>query len=64
MITDRDTYLKNAADCRDKAQTDPTNADYWTDEAIVWLQRAIETGGDRAITYEAGHGRMIPKPDK
>jgi hypothetical protein len=61
---DRDAYLKNAADCREKAKTDPAHADYWTDEAIIWLQRAIETGGDRAITYELCDGRMIPKPGK
>jgi hypothetical protein len=61
---DRDAYLKNAADCREKAKTEPARADYWTDEAIIWLQRAIETGGDRAITYELRDGRMILKPGK
>lgn len=60
----RNAYLRNAADCREKAKTDPARAEYWTDEAIIWLQRAIETGGDRAITYELRGGRMIPKPDK
>jgi hypothetical protein len=58
---DREAYLKNAADCREKAKSDPAHADYWTDEAIIWLQRATETGGDRAITYELRDGRMIPK---
>jgi hypothetical protein len=61
---DRDAYLKNAADCREKAKADPAHADYWTDEVIIWLQRAIETGSDRAITYELRDGRMIPKPRK
>lgn len=61
---DRDAYLKNAADCREKAKSDPAHADYWTDEAIIWLQRAIETGGDGAITYEVRDGRMIPKRAK
>ena len=61
---DRDAYLKNATDCWEKAKSDPAHADYWTDEAIVWLQRAIETGGDRAITYEVRDGRMIPKRGK
>jgi len=37
---DRNTYLKNAAGCREKAKSDPAHADYWTNEAIVWLQRA------------------------
>jgi hypothetical protein len=37
---DRNTYLKNAAGCREKAKSDPAHADYRTNEAIVWLQRA------------------------
>jgi hypothetical protein len=61
---DRDTYLKKAADCREKAKTDPAQADYWTDQAINWLQRAIQNGGDEAIAHEVRDGRMIPKPAK
>ena len=60
----RDAYLKNAADCREKAKGDPAHADYWTDEAIIWLQRAIETSGERPIAYELRDGRMTPKPGK
>jgi hypothetical protein len=61
---DRDAHLKNAANCREKAKTDPAHADDWTDEAIIWLRRAIEAGRDTAITYELRDGRMIPKPGK
>jgi hypothetical protein len=61
---DRDACLKNAADCREKAKSDPAHADYWADEAIIWLQRAIETGGDRPITYELRGERKVPKPDE
>jgi len=63
-VMDRDSCLKNAADCREKAKTDSAHAVYWTDEAIIWLQRAIEIGGNKAITYEVRDGSMIPKPDK
>jgi hypothetical protein len=59
---DRDACLKIAADWRERAKADPARAEYWNDEAIIWLQRAIETG--RAITHEVRDGRMIPKPDK
>jgi hypothetical protein len=61
---DRDICPKNAAECRDKAKTDPARADHWTDEATIWLQRAIEAGGDKAISYKVRHGRMIPKSNK
>jgi hypothetical protein len=33
-------------------------------KAINWLQRAIQNGGDEAITHEVRDGRMIPKPGK
>ena len=60
----RDIYLKNAADCREKAKIDPGRADYWTDRATNWLKLATEAGGDEAITYEVRSGRMIPKSGK
>jgi hypothetical protein len=47
---DRDTYLKKAADCREKAKTDPAQADYWTDQAINWLQRAIQNGAQSSLS--------------
>jgi len=61
---DRDICLKNAAECREKAKTDPARADQWTDEANIWLQRASEAGGGKAISYEIHDGRMIPKSTK
>jgi hypothetical protein len=59
-MRDRDAFLKNAAACRERAKTDAAHADYWTDQAIDWLQRAAQTSRE-AVTYEVRHGRMIPK---
>jgi hypothetical protein len=47
---DRDAYLKKAAMCREKAKSDPVRAEYWNDQATMWLQRAEKGPGDRAIT--------------
>ena len=40
--------LAQAAACRVKAEADPANRDYWVDESIKWLERAIDTRGHLA----------------
>jgi hypothetical protein len=57
----REECLAQASICRRKAQADPMHYDYWIDEAIVWLQRAIGTGHKKAVTHEVRDGRMIAK---
>jgi hypothetical protein len=61
---DRDACLQKAAECREKAKADSARAEYWNDQATMWLQRAGKSPGDRAITHEVRDGRMVPKPDK
>jgi hypothetical protein len=39
---DRDIFLEKATDCRNRAKNDAAHADYWTDQAINWLQRAAQ----------------------
>jgi hypothetical protein len=34
--------LAEAAACRIKVEADPANRDYWVDEAIKWLERAVD----------------------
>lgn len=46
----RDQCLFQASICREKAQADPARYDYWIDEAIVWLQRAIAARHNNAVT--------------
>ena len=46
------SHIKQASGCREKAQSDPAQHDYWIDEAVVWLQRAIETRYSNAVTHE------------
>lgn len=62
----RKECIEQASACREKAQSDPARYDYWINEAIVWLQRAIETPHKNkdAVTYEIRDGRMIPKAAK
>jgi hypothetical protein len=42
VMYQRQECIAQASICRDKAQADPARYDHWIDEAIVWLQRAIE----------------------
>jgi hypothetical protein len=55
----REHCIAEAAICREKAQSDPARYDYWIDEAVVWLQRAMQTR--TAVTHEIHDGRMVPK---
>jgi hypothetical protein len=38
--------------------------DYWIDQAVVWLQRAMQASRGNVATYEINDGRMIAKPAK
>lgn len=48
-----------ASVCREKAQTEPERQEYWIDESIRWLERAIERSGNTAVSYEVKDGRLI-----
>jgi hypothetical protein len=61
VMYQRQECIAQAAICRKKARADPAHHDYWIDEAIVWLQRAISTRHRNAATYEIRDGRLIPK---
>jgi hypothetical protein len=58
----RQECIAQAAICREKAQADPAHHDYWIDEAIGWLQRAIPTVHKTPSLHEIRDGRSIPKP--
>ena len=47
--------------CREKARADPVRNDYWIDQAIVWLQRAMQSSRANAVPYEIHDGRIISK---
>ncbi len=46
--------------CREKAQADPVRNDYWIDQAIVWLQRAMQRRRANPVTHESGPGKPSP----
>jgi hypothetical protein len=57
--------LTQAATCREKAESDPANRDYWIDEAIIWLERATTPTSGVAVSYEIIDGRLVPeRPSK
>ncbi len=58
--------LAQAAACRVKAEADPANRDYWVDESIKWLERAIDTHGHLAVTFEVDDGspRLVSPSEK
>jgi hypothetical protein len=60
-VCQRRECMAQAAICREKARADPAHHDYWIDEAIRWLQRAIPTVHKNAVTHEIRDGRLIPK---
>lgn len=57
----RQECIAQASACREKAQSDPARYDYWIDEAVVWLQRAIEARRESPVTHEIHERRMVPK---
>jgi hypothetical protein len=61
LMYQRDECLVQASMCREKAQADPARYDYWIDQAIVWLQRAIQNNHRNAVTHENHDEHMIPK---
>jgi hypothetical protein len=56
--------IAQASVCRAKAQTEPDHQEHWIDEAIKWLERAIEQSGDGAVSYEVIDGRLVPKDER
>lgn len=61
VMYQREECLTEASACREKAQADPARYDYWIDQAVVWLQRAIQARHESAVTHEIHNGRMISK---
>jgi len=58
---DRRTACLNQANAfREKALADPEHHDQWIDEAIKWLERAMEASRRVSVTVEAGDGYSIP----
>lgn len=59
---DRRTACLHQADAfREKAIADPEQRDKWVDEAIKWLERAMEAGRCAVDTLEAGDTGDIPE---
>jgi hypothetical protein len=56
--------VAQASVCREKAQTEPQRQEYWIDESISWLERAIEQSGDVSVSYEVIDGRLVPKDEQ
>jgi hypothetical protein len=62
---DRRTACLHQADAfREKALADPEHHDQWIDEAIKWLERAMEASCRAAVTIEARNGSDIPEPPR
>jgi hypothetical protein len=55
-IYQRDECLAQASICREKAQADSARYDYWIDQAVVWLQRAIQARRGKAVTCDIREG--------
>ncbi len=51
--------IAQASVCREKARAEPERQEYWIDESIRWLERAIERSGDIAMSYEVKDGRLV-----
>jgi hypothetical protein len=49
----RTACLKQADAFREKAIADPAHHDQWIDEAIKWLEKAMEASCHVAVTVEA-----------
>ncbi|MBV8921801.1 hypothetical protein [Bradyrhizobium sp.] len=55
--------LARAAACRERAEADPQNHDYWMQEAIRWLDLAQGPTGPVAVTFEARDQQNLPPRD-
>ena len=58
----RTACLHQANAFREKALADPEHHDQWIDEAIKWLERAMEASCRAAITVDADNGSHVPEP--
>ena len=62
---DRRTACLQQADAfREKALADPEHHDQWIDEAIQWLERAMEASRRAAVTVDADNGSHVPEPTR
>jgi hypothetical protein len=53
--------LAEVAACRVKVEADPANRDYWVDEAIKWLERAVDRQSPAAaVSLEVDDGSSSP----
>ena len=52
----RDECIAQASICREKARVDTARYDYWIDQAVVWLQRAIRARRGKAVAYDIRDG--------
>jgi hypothetical protein len=60
----REACLAQAAACRARAETDPVNRDRWINEAIDWLERAAQSPGRVAVTFEGSDGPPLTNASK
>lgn len=58
----RTACLHQANAFREKAIADPEHHDQWIDEAIKWLERAMEASCHAVITVAADDGSDVPEP--
>ncbi|MBH5397946.1 hypothetical protein HZZ13_09105 [Bradyrhizobium sp. CNPSo 4010] len=56
----RTACLHQANAFREKALADPEHHDQWIDEAIKWLERAMEASCRAVITMESDDGSEAP----
>ncbi|MBH5369980.1 hypothetical protein [Bradyrhizobium glycinis] len=56
----RTACLHQANAFREKALADPEHHDQWIDEAIKWLERAMEASCHAVITMEGDCGSEAP----
>jgi hypothetical protein len=52
--------LAQATACRAKAEADPANRDYWVDESIKWIERAVDSQSRIAVSFELEGGSVSP----
>jgi hypothetical protein len=56
VMYQRDECIAQASICRQKAKADAVRHDYWIDQAVVWLQRAIQARRGKAVAYDIRDG--------